>query len=267
MTTKGHESNSAEAPFPITTSLEEAAEEILTHSFAIYKVPSEVRSDIRDAWGTAASLLDGPPLKDCQRIINGHLHGFNTPSNAKKIFRAFSSQDQPWPTRRFESSSEKIAEALHAILVACCTHIMASNKGESSRKRQKISSSRNITVPSSWKSTTTCPLDYFFYHNQHRNAINCSEHVDRGLLICVCLTNVPGLEVQSRCTGEFFCPEERIHQATLYKEMDHPTSDGWICIMAGDQLSERIGKEISCVHRVRNQLKRARLSISYELRI
>ena len=40
-----------------------------------------------------------------------------------------------------------------------------------------------------------CPLDYFFYHAPNKNVINCSRHVDRGILICISLTNVIGLEV------------------------------------------------------------------------
>jgi isopenicillin N synthase-like dioxygenase len=41
-----------------------------------------------------------------------------------------------------------------------------------------------------------------------------------------------------------------------------------ICILTGDQLSQLTGtKTPACIHRVRNRLKRARLSISYELRV
>ena len=112
-----------------------------------------------------------------------------------------------------------------------------------------------------------CPLDYFFYHNNNQDpeSENCSEHIDRGALICVCLSAVPGLEVRQKNSDTWFCPESLIHNASLYQEKE-PVS-GLICIMAGDQLTEFVGQKIACVHRVRKNLKRARLSISYELRL
>jgi hypothetical protein len=141
---------------------------------------------------------------------------------------------------------------------------------------------------------SNCPLDYFFYHNQHRSFENCSEHIDRGVLILVCLTDVPGLEVfccnlrqqHQRRRHTFVCPETLVHNANLYDEIEDSCSD-LVCIMAGDQLSRLLEKHreegsaatnktniidapdlpVACIHRVRNQLKRARLSISYEVRI
>ena len=158
-----------------------------------------------------------------------------------------------------------------------------------------------------------CPLDYFFYHNLNLNSINCSEHIDRGVLVVVCLTDVPGLEVLSSSsvsssspvsslslskTKRFLCPELLVHNANLYKERtDNDACSDLVCIMTGNQLSQllmstrettligsntattttnkKASKIISeadfyppaCVHRVRNHLKRARLSISYELRL
>jgi hypothetical protein len=117
-----------------------------------------------------------------------------------------------------------------------------------------------------------CPLDFFFYHNRIPHAINCSEHVDRGALVVVCLTDVPGLEVRSSHTGKFFCPEAGIHNASLYRERTEDTGcPGVVCILAGNQLSQLLTTKPptirACVHRVRNPLKRARLSISYELRL
>ena len=159
-----------------------------------------------------------------------------------------------------------------------------------------------------------CPLDYFLYHgptcrtrdnnstikNNKTDSVeedapsrpllppqvprNCSEHVDRGILIVVCLTNVPGLEVYSRCTNHYYCPEIVSHNMNLYQESE-PCPGGLVCIMAGDQLrsavsdfspslsglsskSNRMNEEslLACVHRVRDNLKQSRLSISYELR-
>ena len=123
---------------------------------------------------------------------------------------------------------------------------------------------------------TLCPMDFFFYHNRIPNAINCSEHVDRGALIVVCLTEVPGLEVRSSAsrTQSFQCPEVFLHNRALYRErIEDLCCPGIVCIMAGDQLIRFLSSEqkatapSACVHRVRNPLKRARLSISYELRL
>jgi hypothetical protein len=183
-----------------------------------------------------------------------------------------------------------------------------------------------ITVPTSvLDPVAQCPLDYFLYHGQqerrqqqlqaashqrhsdssthtvtaHDNpnttttqtnpAIvvpNCTAHVDRGLLIVVCLTNVPGLEVWSRRRhgGSYRCPETLSQNATLYQELEPCAGGDFVCIMAGDQLpdyccqptrtmeddSQQQGppprRLDACVHRVRNNLPQARLSISYELR-
>jgi len=152
-----------------------------------------------------------------------------------------------------------------------------------------------------------CPLDFFLYHNLKNNAINCSEHIDRGLLICISLTNVEGLELllrssllspssssyqsyQESLTSEWVvvCPEQISVLESLYKENACGCSD-LICILSGDQLSKIVAEQDNhgdsdvidgdtkiksrypglapCVHRVKNHLCRARLSISYELRI
>jgi len=129
----------------------------------------------------------------------------------------------------------------------------------------------------------SCPLDYFFYHNRIPHATNCSQHVDRGALVVVCLTDVPGLEVcdtavaaSSSSRSPFQCPEVIVHNENLYKKKgtkDSCCSD-LVCIMAGYQLLQLLTPpkkhdcQISaCIHRVRNQLKHTRLSISYELRL
>ncbi len=121
---------------------------------------------------------------------------------------------------------------------------------------------------------SNCPLDYFFYHNRFPNVINCSEHIDRGALVVVCLTDVPGLEVLSSSESEsssFVCPESLVHNANLYRERtDGDCCPGLVCIMAGDQFSQLLSSTEpprGCVHRVRNPLLRSRLSISYELRL
>jgi hypothetical protein len=104
--------------------------------------------------------------------------------------------------------------------------------------------------------------------------------------------NVPGLEV---CRGvkdnlRFVCPEILVYNANLFQEAEDSCSS-LVCIMAGDQLAPLLGtagrtEEVvnqveaegmdglgmsefpkACLHRVRTPLKRARLSISYELRL
>jgi hypothetical protein len=167
-----------------------------------------------------------------------------------------------------------------------------------------------------------CPLDFFLYHNERKNSNynttrnivhNCTQHIDRGALICISLTNVQGLEVlsnnnsHSKISNEWICPEEWIkslfqpNNRNLYNENGCDCSQ-FICILAGDQLLKVLssleqkedeekqghgcekGKEekentllyeykqqypglAPCIHRVRDDLCRARLSISYELRM
>ena len=227
--------------------------------------------------------------------MNGNLHGFHLPSPAKRLFRAFPSSDsQPWPNDEFRESSRTLALSLHEILVAIVGKLKEMSKSngnqqyvrsqvsqqlghkinERSRKRKWGSDESNGSEPTVAVEmtapvfqTTKCPLDYFFYHNRDPHQVNCTEHVDRGALIAVCLSSASsGLEVLHE--DSFVCPEAcLIHLKNLYGERK-PVS-GLICIMAGDQLAGLIGSKerLACVHRVRNNLTRARLSISYELRL
>ena len=104
--------------------------------------------------------------------------------------------------------------------------------------------------------------------------MNCSPHTDRGALIAVALTNVPGLEVllqnTARSSPSFscYCPEQ-VHADRLFA---HPYS--LVCIMAGDQLQRLYSHSHptcalhgGCIHRVRDNLPSPRLSISYEIRL
>lgn len=289
----------------VTESPDDAAREILRNSFCIYRADSSTSDLIRQARCQALEILDdpSPPLTWCKRIIDGNLHGYHVPSAAKRLFRAFpASELQPWPNESFQIASQNVAASLHEILMTVMDKIAqeklqraqvtssssysCSSKDQRSRKRARVSENiiqnhqvadntvADFSTKSSWNITKTatdavkCPLDYFLYHNKNPLAVNCSEHVDRGLLICVCLSSAtPGLEVQPRGRSNFICPEAAlIHNANLYQEKE-PVS-GLLCIMAGDHLRQFVdGESIACVHRVRNQLKRARLSISYELRI
>ena len=252
-------------PFVITTTPRDAAIEILTNSYTAYRVPDEMAELIRTARSEALEILDGPPILSCQRIINGHLYGYNVPSKAKRLFRAFCAQkdEQPWPNPSFQRASVKVAESLHDLLVSCTHQIQ--NETSISDKRPRKRSRNESRIPSNMLDSRNCPLDYFLYHNLNPDAVNCSQHKDRGMLICVCLSNVPGLEVRPKASTEWVCPETMIHNFNLYHEKE-PVS-GLVCIMAGDQLTEVVDQKVACVHRVRNNLKRARLSISYELRL
>jgi isopenicillin N synthase-like dioxygenase len=261
----------------ISTNLADAARDILDHSFAVYKVPTVTAQSIKVAWNEARQFF-AEPSTNCQKIVNGNLHGYNEPSNAKMLFRAFCfSNDQPWPTDSFQTASTHVAKDLHHLLVQCYQEIQQQSSLEAASKRTEPPSQKRPRLspvdipPTAWE-TTKCPLDFFFYHAKDPLAVNCSEHIDRGVLIGICLTNVPGLEVQMAAhhadkeSSLFVCPEVVTHNANLYQEAD-PCS-GLVCIMAGDQLKQIIsGSNGACAHRVRENLKRARLSISYELRI
>jgi len=139
----------------------------------------------------------------------------------------------------------------------------------------------SIRVPRTLEEAKYCPLDYFLYHGKSivndKPVINCSEHIDRGVLICVSLTGVPGLEVLCRSTQQFLCPET-LSKSTL---RESGFSD-LVCVMAGDQLrkvanvamdtdslndkGDKSDTFSACVHRVKDKLEHVRLSITYELR-
>ena len=130
-------------------------------------------------------------------------------------------------------------------------------------------------------SELSCPLDYFFYHNKNATPsnVNCSEHIDRGLLICINLTDVIGLEVLPSGSNEFIRPEEvakTIHVTKpIQKDAGNQCTE-FVCILSGEQLRHallvprpndyEIPSLSPTVHRVTSHLSEARLSISYELR-
>lgn len=247
-----------------------------------------------------------------RRVVNGALYGHNVPSDAKRLFRSICSDQakevQPWPDDldggHLRRSSINVASRLHALLIDCLDAIVAATTVASvgadfdtgrRRKRQKTSSlsiayaapgkSCNLFIPRSMNEALYCPLDYFLYNNNGgRRHKNCSEHIDRGILICVALTHVPGLEVFCRESNQYVCPELIAKAEALLGERCSGCSD-LVCVMAGDQLKEalaamsgRQGEDVhapmgstltntsACVHRVRNRLERARLSLTYELR-
>jgi hypothetical protein len=253
--------------FPVAETLSQAADSILTHSFAIYKVNDATAEAIGAAWLQARRFFASSHKCRYHKVVDGNLYGYHVPSEAKLLYRAFcGSSLQPWPNSEFQLASEQVADRLHRILVDCCMEIRRKSidrtEGEEAYpKRLKVS--QPLDIPETAKETALCPLDYFLYHGDKPYAISCSEHVDRGMLICVCLTNVPGLEVRDH--SAFVCPEVVTHNADLHH--DRQASSGLICIMAGHQLQQTLPGVKACVHRVRNDLKQSRLSISYELRV
>jgi hypothetical protein len=230
-----------------------------------------------------------------QVIQEGHLLGFHVPSAAKYLFRAYCDdthidKGQPWPSESFRIASCRLARKLDEILNQCCSEIRAqitethetdnttttttTTKAETKRKRagRQSDASNHDNIVSR---PEHCPLDYFLYHGCVDPAIasNCTAHVDRGFLIAICLTNnSPGLEVlpASGTTSDdanYVCPEVYTQRASLYTEAASCTN--LLCILAGDQWRQLDPDTTikACTHRVRNNLRASRLSISYELRI
>jgi hypothetical protein len=225
------------------------------------------------------------------RINHLSLLGFNRPSPHKLLFRVSFLNGrpeslQPWPDEldngQLKELSLKLSSCLHALLSALLEQIQMQldeqfkNEAvnEACHKKRKKENSTNQKKHAI--DLSHCPLDYFYYHTPNKQVENCSEHVDRGLLICICLTNVAGLEVLSRQDGVWYCPEKLSICEKLYR--DYPTGcSNLICILSGDQLKtifslddndieERYPGLNACVHRVKKELSACRLSISYELR-
>jgi hypothetical protein len=239
-------------------------------------------------------------MMDSYRVIqDGHLMGFHVPSAAKYLFRAYTYCDdkhvgngQPWPRKSFKTASCRLAGRLDEILNQCCSEIRSQMNTDTNKEldntttkaagtkrkwagHQSDSSNDDNNIVISRREH--CPLDYFLYHGCVDPAVvsNCTAHVDRGYLIAICLTNnSPGLEVlpatASGTTSDadcYVCPEASTQRASLYAEAASCTN--LICILAGDQWRQ-VDPETTvkaCVHRVRNNLRASRLSISYELRI
>jgi isopenicillin N synthase-like dioxygenase len=274
----------------VTTEWRDAAAEIQKSSFAVLQVSPKTAGKLTQAWREAFNLMHQTPQDGWTKLVDGHLHGYHVPSRAKRLFRAFPySTAQPWPNQEFRRISLSLADDLHEILTNCLKHLQELNTTASTLKCKDDESfvdheqpcKKPRLDPSSTLRQSShilridparCPMDYFLYNNQESKAINCSEHVDRGLLIAVSLTDVPGLEVKSRSRLSkeniaWICPEIRVHNSRLYREAADSSISDYICIMSGGQLAASIGADVPpCVHRVRQKLKRSRLSISYELR-
>jgi hypothetical protein len=87
----------------------------------------EESSDHSDADGNVYVEHTNKNKYAYQRLsTNGHLMGYNEPSPAKQLFRAFfdkESEPQPWPNSSLQSASELAAKALHNILTECHSEI------------------------------------------------------------------------------------------------------------------------------------------------
>lgn len=174
------------------------------------------------------SLSCGVPEDRPQVIDDGYLLGFNQPSPAKYLFRAYCGHPrQPWPRTHpdLERHSHGIASFLHELLTKitrelcrhrdplCMSSVPLASADCLPSERDPTSCGRFGTAyPMPTADPSGCPLDYFFYHNRQPHIINCSGHVDRGLLIAICLTEVPGLEILLPTLGRdgfaWYCPEE-----------------------------------------------------------
>jgi hypothetical protein len=290
--------------------VEDAARAILRHSFAILQADSSPPADggtsivpwhviesarqsalayFKSCTGTGTDAVHQctvqSPLSRPQVIHRGNLMGFNEPSAAKYLFRAFCHHPrQPWPDThpQLERDSCNASHVLHDLLIKILHEI---SKTQDSEKTSSSQSQEWVTSRTSSHSTSQrygfapttspipevekrhCPMDYFYYHNMNTRAVNCSEHVDRGLLIAVCLSSVPGLELRvgSGEGNEFgwYCPEEG-RQSQMSDQLHR--APGRIAVLAGAALKRYCHDIPACVHRVRCPLLGPRLSISYELR-
>jgi hypothetical protein len=256
----------------VSTSLKQVAESLEQSSFAVYRV-SDLQTLIDDAsMEILAFFKSDNDRMAYQTIIGGHLHGFNEPSNAKLLFRAFfgTEQHQPWPTDRLKDVSTKLAQELHILLQDCLAALVEKRRNSDEKNNYSITSSPPRKRRDNLSSSSIpdgCPLDYFLYHGNNKDSSteNCTAHVDRGVLICIYLSKVPGLEIYSN--GVWVCPEEELN-----------SNDSLVCIMAGQQLNANMQRRNAnttaaastiippCIHRVRNSLSDERLSITYEWR-
>ncbi len=289
----------------ICTDIDAAARLVLENSFAILQVDQETHKALENSWNAAKSFLspkinqdpsqEADTLKKCRIIRNGALLGYNSPSSTKLLFRSLFTDGEPDPSQPWgddevlQASSTLLGNKLHCLLTNCLKAMMkvveqnklSENSKNSSmpkpKKRRKISDPKDTIVPKKmcFKSTH-CPMDYFLYHNEH-DGVNCSQHIDRGVLICILLTNVAGLEVLSNSEHEkWLCPESVFINQQLYRERESGCSN-MVCILSADQLKKVLHADKkmiakfrglnACIHRVRQNLAAARLSISYELRL
>lgn len=267
----------------VSNSIAQVAESILTQGFAVYGVDQDTTKAIVGAENVARCFFRETSDKmKHHNVVQGHLQGYNVPSEAKELYRALfggeASLTQPWPNQELENASKGVADQLHDLLYKCLKEMKSVLQRQSLIMESEPTRRRPFSdIPQrACDSAMLCPLDYFLYNGQNA-AINCSEHVDRGVLICVCLDKkVAGLEVRSRGQDHFVCPEEEMVINTRTKEQGDkgsPSFRSMVCIMAGDQLRDAVGCDpqnntaSACVHRVRPDLEGERLSITYELRL
>ena len=314
-------------PWFVCHTVAQAVESLRTHSFAVFECDSDLSESIqtafrmfldcleshdgnRRAWPRVIDVNNGNGNDGNGNITGGlGLMGYNTPSPAKMVFRAYPHHPrQPWPDDdhphhgcTLRDASQDVAARLHHVLHLCLQELChqpseedsAFTDGEGGKETEdegpalkrlrttaylndddekvETQDSHACAIP---PTNGCCPLDYYYYHNRGPdNVPNCTEHVDRGLLIAVCLTDVPGLEVRmppnsSPDHSSWMCPEEAMVWQR-HKPGVHPPP-AYVAILAGDTLRDHVPSGVptipACVHRVRTPLTAPRLSISYELR-
>ena len=298
----------------------EAAQCLWDHSWAMVRLDDAVVSHLQQAKEIAVTTLFVPDQvsankQQYQVMDQGHLVGFHEPSPAKYLYRALFHSDttenpsstlqdhprQPWHSNTFQQAATEGGSSLHCMLLQILERLVElglgtvsavnPNSSRAGRKRKSATiQHKSIDKKDSQPYWDTCPMDFFFYHNQQQQdqprqahspkdssvVPNCTPHVDRGVLIVVVLTDVPGLVVQSK-DENIHCPE--MDHATLLQKDEYRLA----CVLAGGQLEQYMaarleqdrtvyesGKSISlppCVHWVKNDLDKPRVSISYELRL
>ena len=214
---------------------------------------------------------------------------------------------QPWHSNTFQRAATEGGSSLHCMLLQILERLVElglgtvsavnPNSSRAGRKRKSATIQHNKDIASSIEEKDpqpyldACPMDFFYYHNRQQQdqprqeqspkecslvVPNCTPHVDRGVLIVVVLTDVPGLVVRSK-DENIHCPE--MDHATLLQKDEYRLA----CVLAGGQLEQYMAARLEqertvhksgncislppCVHWVKNDLDKPRLSISYELRL
>ena len=275
----------------ISPCLKDVGKKLLQNSFAVIRIEDDLVAILQQAAQEARHFfLGAEPANNMARYrfvdSHGHLLGFNEPSPAKYLYRVLSDREmeQPWPNKKLELLSKEISSRLHSILVECLETIITSDVDYDNDDRDDDNETSRIAMRKSNRETIAklgrsrnCPLDYFLYHGKQSadstttpisRVANCIPHVDRGELIMICLTSVPGLEVMSR-SKSVVCPEEVFGKDILAEDEFRLA-----CILTGGKFASILSSLSSsssidhepCVHWVRDDLVAPRLSISYELR-
>lgn len=215
------------------------AEALRARSWALVRLPAAAAAAVAALSASAGEYLDrsreeAPDGRDTVLVDeNGGraLLGYNRVSAAKRLWRARCGHDaQPWPSAALRAD----AQAASAALDAAARGVVAALGGAA------------VAAPAAH------PLDVFLYHNADSNVANCTEHVDRGLVSIIAVSEVPGLEVP--LDGCWHAPEDG---AAAHLDA---------VVIVNAALSSTSSSVKACVHRVRDGGAEPRVSVSYELR-